>query len=147
VVAAPPKPPDREPEAERLWDVIVPELEQLRLVSRLDGVTLEALCVTYARWKRHDGGHGYAALTNVLAKLARDVGLAPAARQRMAAPASDPGEQRAVFGGNWSWTSYVAPASSSGSGQGSLPSRSLLQEVQGGDVETEETAGRPPEDN
>jgi phage terminase small subunit len=103
VVAAPPKPPDLEPEAERLWDVIVPELERLRLVSRLDGVTLEALCATYARWKRHDGGHGYAALTNVLAKLAREVGLAPAARRRMAAPASDPGEERAVFGGNWPW--------------------------------------------
>jgi hypothetical protein len=72
---------------------------RLRLVSPLDGVTLEALCATYARWKRHDGSHGYAALTNVLAELARDVGLAPAASQRMAAPASDPGEKHAVFGG------------------------------------------------
>jgi phage terminase small subunit len=99
VVAAPDKPPGLEPEAERLWDAIVPELERLRLVSRLDGVTLEALCATYARWKRHDGGHGYAALTNVLAKLARDVGLAPAARQRMAAPASDRDElERSIFG-------------------------------------------------
>ena len=35
--------------------------------------------------------------------MARDVGFAPAARQRMAAPASDPGEERAVFGGNWPW--------------------------------------------
>jgi phage terminase small subunit len=103
VVAAPDKPPDLEPEAERLRHAIVPELERLRLVSRLDGDTLEALCATYARWKRHDGGHGYAALTNVLAKLARDVRLAPAARQRMAAPGSDPGEERAVFGGNWPW--------------------------------------------
>jgi phage terminase small subunit len=103
VVAAPDKPPDLEPEAERLWDAIVPELERLRLVSRLDGDTLEASCATYARWKRHDGGHGYAALTKLLAKLARDVGLAPAARQRMAAPRSDPGEERAVFGNNWPW--------------------------------------------
>jgi phage terminase small subunit len=110
VVAAPDKPPDLEPEAERLWDAIVPEFERLRLVSRLDGVTLEALCVTYARWKRHDGGHGYPALTNVLAKLARDVGLAPAARQRMTAPADDLAEEEsAVFGagrttrgGGWS---------------------------------------------
>ena len=90
-----------EPEAERLWDAIVPELERLRLVSRLDRVTLEALSMTYARWKRHDCGLGYPALTNVLAKLARDVGLAPAARQRMTAPASDPAEERAVFGGHW----------------------------------------------
>jgi phage terminase small subunit len=97
VVTAPPKPPDLEPDAERSWDVIVPELERLRLVSRLDGCTMEALCATYARWKRHNGGHGYAALTNVLAKLARDVGLGPAARQRMAARASDPGGERAVF--------------------------------------------------
>jgi phage terminase small subunit len=37
-------------------------------------------------------------LTNVLAKLARDVGLAPAARQRMAALASGPDEERAIFG-------------------------------------------------
>jgi hypothetical protein len=74
VVTAPPKPPDLEPDAERLRDVIVPELERLRLVSRLDGFTMEALGATYARWKRHNGGHGYAALTNVLAKLGRDVG-------------------------------------------------------------------------
>jgi phage terminase small subunit len=98
VVAAPDKPPDLEPEAERLWDAIVPELEGLRLLSRLDGVTLEMLCVTYARWRQHDGGVGYPALTNVLAKLARDVGLAPAARQRMTAPASDPAElERSIF--------------------------------------------------
>jgi phage terminase small subunit len=97
VVAAPDKPPDLEPEAERLWDAVVPELERLRLLSRLDGVTLEALCVTYARWKRHDGGHGYAALTNVLGRLARDVGLAPAARQRMSAPEWTAADDAAVF--------------------------------------------------
>jgi phage terminase small subunit len=33
-----------------------------------------------------------------LAKLARDVGLAPAARQRLTAPASDPDEVAAIFG-------------------------------------------------
>jgi phage terminase small subunit len=99
VVAAPDKPPDLEPEAERLWDAIVPKLERLRLLSRLDAVTLEALCVTYARGKQHDGGLGYPALTNVLAKLARDMGLAPAARQRMTAPASDRTElERSIFG-------------------------------------------------
>jgi hypothetical protein len=32
-----------------------------------------------------------------------DCGLAPGARQRMTAPASDPAEERAVFGGNWPW--------------------------------------------
>ncbi len=42
-MAAPDKPPDLEPEAERLWGAVVPELERLRLLSRLDGVTLEAL--------------------------------------------------------------------------------------------------------
>jgi len=35
----------------------------------------------------------------VLGKLARDLGLAPAARQRMTAPASDPAElERSIFG-------------------------------------------------
>jgi phage terminase small subunit len=54
--------------------------------------------VTYARWKRHDGGHGYAALTTVLGRLARDVGLAPAARQRMTEPVSDRDElERSIF--------------------------------------------------
>lgn len=77
MVATPDKPPHPEPEAERLWDAIVPELERLRLVPRLDGVTLELLCTTYTRWRQHDGGLGYPALTNVLANLARDVGLAP----------------------------------------------------------------------
>jgi phage terminase small subunit len=98
VVAAPDKPPDLEPEAERLWDAIVPELERLLLLlSRLDGVTLEALCTTYARWRQHDGGLGYPALTNVLAKLARDMGLAPAARQRMTAPERTAADDGAVF--------------------------------------------------
>ena len=97
VLAAPDKPPDLEPDAERLWDAVVPELEHLRLLSRLDGVTLEALCTTYARWKRHDGGHGYAALTTVLGRVARDIGLAPAARQRMTAPERTAADEAAVF--------------------------------------------------
>jgi phage terminase small subunit len=65
VVAAPDKPSDLEPKAERLWDQVVPELERLRLLSGLDGVTLRALCVRHARWKQHDAGLGYPALTNV----------------------------------------------------------------------------------
>jgi phage terminase small subunit len=78
---------------------VVPELERLRLLSRLDGVTLEMLCVTYARWRQHDSGLGYPALTNLLAKLARDCGLAPGARQRLTAPASDPAQlERSIFG-------------------------------------------------
>ena len=87
--------PGLEPEAERLWDAVVPELERLRLLSRLDGVTLEILCRTYALWRQHDGSTGYPALTTVLAKLARDVGLAPAARQRMTAP--EPAHADSVF--------------------------------------------------
>jgi phage terminase small subunit len=99
VVAAPDKPPDLDPEAERLWDAICPELERMRLLSRLDGVTLEMLCRTYALWRQHDGTTGYPALTTVLAKLARDCGLAPAARQRMATPAVDRDElERSIFG-------------------------------------------------
>ena len=94
-MAAPDKPPGLEPEAERLWDAVVPELERLRLLSRLDGVTLEILCRTYALWRQHDGSTGYPALTTVLAKLARDVGLAPAARQRMTAP--EPAHADSVF--------------------------------------------------
>jgi phage terminase small subunit len=102
VVAAPDKPPDLEPDAERLWDAICPELERMQLLSRLDGVTLEMLCRTYALWRQHDGTTGYPALTTVLAKLARDVGLAPAARQRMAAPAVDRDEEaRRIFGTDW----------------------------------------------
>jgi phage terminase small subunit len=53
--------------------------------------------VTYARCKRHDGGHGYAALTAVLGRLARDVGLAPAARQRMTAPERTAADDAAIF--------------------------------------------------
>ncbi len=98
-MAAPDKPADLEPEAERLWDAICPELERMRLLSRLDGVTLEMLCRTYALWRQHDGSTGYPALTTVLAKLARDCGLAPAARQRMAAPEVDRDElERSIFG-------------------------------------------------
>ena len=46
----------------------------MQLLCRLDGVTLEMLCRTYALWRRHDGATGYPALTTVLAKLARDCG-------------------------------------------------------------------------
>ena len=101
-MAAPDKPSDLEPEAERLWDAIVPELERMGLLSRLDGVTVEMLCRTYALWKAHDGSTGYPALTTVLAKLARDCGLAPAARQRMGAPEVDRDEEaRRISGTDW----------------------------------------------
>jgi hypothetical protein len=37
-------------------DVIVAELERMGLLSRLDGVTLEALCATHARWSATTAG-------------------------------------------------------------------------------------------
>jgi hypothetical protein len=45
----------------------------------------------------NDGGLGYPALTNVSAKLARDVGLAPAARQHLTAPERTAADEAAVF--------------------------------------------------
>jgi phage terminase small subunit len=68
------------------------------VLSRLDGGMLETSCRTYELWLAHDGGRGYPALTSVLGKLARDLGLAPGVRQRMERPAPDPAEEAAIFG-------------------------------------------------
>jgi phage terminase small subunit len=81
------------------WDVVVPEPVRLGLDGRLDGPMVELFCTSYERWRPHDGGPGYASLTAVVARLARDLGLGAGPRLRTEAPQVDvPEEELAVFG-------------------------------------------------
>lgn len=89
VVAAPDKPPHLGEVASKLWDDVVPELERMRMLSKLDGVVLELFVTTYERWLAHDGDRGYPALTACVTKLARELGLSPAQRLRLPAPERD----------------------------------------------------------
>jgi hypothetical protein len=75
--------------ASATWDKVVPELVRLGLVGRLDGPMLELFCTSYERWRAHSGGPGYASLTAVVARLARDLGLGSGARLRTEAPQVD----------------------------------------------------------
>jgi Phage terminase, small subunit len=85
--------------ASATWDQVVPELVRLGLVGRLDGLMVELFCTSYERWRGHGGGPGYASLTAVVARLARDLGLGSGARLRTDVPQVDRLEQElAVFG-------------------------------------------------
>jgi phage terminase small subunit len=99
VVAEPAKPEDLGPVASATWDQVVPELVRLGLVGRLDGPMVELFCTSHERWRGHGGGPGYASLTAVVARLARDLGLGSGARLRTDVPQVDRLEQElAVFG-------------------------------------------------
>jgi hypothetical protein len=99
VVAEPPKPDGLGPVASATWDQVVPELTRLGLVGRLDGPMVELFCTSFERWRAHDGGPGYASLTAVVARAARDLGLGSGARLRTEAPRVDRLEEElAVFG-------------------------------------------------
>jgi hypothetical protein len=74
VVAEPPKPDGLGPVASATWDQVVPELTRLGLVGWLDGPMVELFCTSFERWRAHDGGPGYASLTAVVARAARDLG-------------------------------------------------------------------------
>ena len=60
---------------------------------------VELFCTSFERWRAHDGGPGYASLTAVVARSARDLGLGSGARLRTEAPRVDRLEEElAVFG-------------------------------------------------
>jgi P27 family predicted phage terminase small subunit len=105
-ISAPPRPAFLVKEAKREWDRIVPELEALGMISRIDLACLAGYCVAFGRWcdaerelKRHGvlvttpNGHTqpspYLSIANKaleqLNKLVIQLGLSPASRPKVAA--------------------------------------------------------------
>lgn len=61
--------------ARREWDRIVPLLEELGILSRVDGTALAIYCVTYARWVRAcDEINGEPGMTETTGSGAEKVG-------------------------------------------------------------------------
>lgn len=91
----PPQCPEWMPEeGRRQWERVVPELDRLKLLTKVDGAVLEGFCAAYAEFvatvKR-----GEAIKPSLMAQVryfAGELGLTPAARARLAAP---PGQEDA----------------------------------------------------
>lgn len=96
------------PEAKRIWKKLAAPLEQLGLLTEIDGATLAAFCAAYARWevaekmlKDKDGGHQeviettngnkvqnpYVGIAHTAMKImlqyGRELGLSPSARSSL----------------------------------------------------------------
>lgn len=99
VRATPPKPDSLNEDGLRVWDLVVPELERMDLLGRIDAVVLEAYCRTYQLWRAHDGGRGYPTLTAQLVAIGSKLGLDPAARLRMTLSEDSDDDETEVFGG------------------------------------------------
>lgn len=89
---APPCPDWMPPEGRQQWERVVPELDRLKLLSKVDGAVLEAFCATYAEFVVTVRAREpiKAALIGQMRFLAGELGLTPAARARLAAP---PGQE------------------------------------------------------
>jgi P27 family predicted phage terminase small subunit len=111
---APPSPPtwlDREAKAE--WKRIVPELDRLGILARVDRAVLAAYCDVWSKWveARNELAHGlvveyrsdrgptknpawqiYRDAANQLVALAKELGTSPNARLRMTLPEEDDDE-------------------------------------------------------
>jgi P27 family predicted phage terminase small subunit len=120
-VAAAPATPDWLPElAVAMWEQVSPELERLGLLGMIDLATLEAFCLCYAKWREHEAelaaegststgsmgqmvrhpAHDLAlARVKELRQLAVQLGLTPAARQRMVRPKADVREETEAIRG------------------------------------------------
>lgn len=100
------------PAAKTYWKQIVPELASQGLVNKLDQAILEMLCQNYARWQQaekeleaatvetnhgkvvHPAAKAALQYENAYLKLAQELGLTPASRNRLEqaatpAPAAD----------------------------------------------------------
>ncbi|MBR8311526.1 P27 family phage terminase small subunit [Burkholderia cenocepacia] len=76
------------PEAEQEWNRIVPELERLGMLTKIDIAILEAHCVCYAEMVVTAKSHKpvKAALIGQLRILAAELGLSPSSRSRISVP-------------------------------------------------------------
>ena len=107
------------PEARREWLRIVPELDRLGMLTRVDRAALAGYCQWWARWRQAEEtlvregltfvtGNGYTqqrpevAIAQKAAMLLRgylgEFGLTPAARSRLAVPESRPESLDEVLG-------------------------------------------------
>ena len=120
---APPKPSYLTPMASAKWDLIVAELPKLGLLKELDGMALEMLCESYARWRKCEAmrveasrlapatagiiaknSQGYCVAPWIAAGLQAskeyrawclEFGLTPAAEIRLATPGANPDDPNA----------------------------------------------------
>jgi P27 family predicted phage terminase small subunit len=116
VRAAPSPPKWLSAEARAEWRRVVPELERLGLLARLDRAVLTEFCSTWAHWvsvsrlldtstatapdpthpdrasrgvRKHPMWSSYCTLSSLLSSLAKELGLSPNARARMVVPETD----------------------------------------------------------
>lgn len=106
------------PEARAEWDRIVPELEALGLLTRIDRAALAAYCTAYGRWveaermvKEHgltvETPNGYPVKSpwlstadkalDQLRKFIQEFGLSPASRSKVAATPKSTNDDEAFF--------------------------------------------------
>jgi phage terminase small subunit len=78
---------------------VVPELDRLKLLSKVDGAVIEAFCATYAEFVQsvRRGEPLKAAMLGQMRFYAGELGLTPAARARLASPPGQEDEQIELF--------------------------------------------------
>lgn len=96
---APPCPDWMPAEGRAQWARVVPELDRLKLLTKVDGAVLEAFCALYAEFVAtvRTGESLKAAMLGPLRFYAGELGLTPAARARLAAPPGQEDEQIELF--------------------------------------------------
>ncbi len=96
---APPCPEWMPPEGREQWQRVVPELDRLKLLTKVDGAVIEAFCAIYAEFvvSVRKGEPIKAALIGQMRFFAGELGLTPAARARLSAPPGQEDEQIELF--------------------------------------------------
>ncbi len=97
VAMRPPK-PDLPPDGDRMWELVVPELERMELLGQIDLGALEAYCILYHELHNHRGPQGLATLATALVRVGSALGLDPTSRLRMKLPEVEDDDESAVFG-------------------------------------------------
>lgn len=97
------------PDAKRMWNWLVPQLDQMKILAKVDGPLLVRYCETWARWKKaaqflNQYGDTYiikdpqgqprlflpwpqsgsfVRLSNALSRMEQELGMSPSARTRI----------------------------------------------------------------
>jgi len=90
----PPCPDWMPPEGRLQWERVVPELDRLKLLTKVDGAVIEAFCAVYSEFvgSVRAGEPIKASLIAQMRFYAGELGLTPTARARLSAP---PGQEDA----------------------------------------------------
>lgn len=96
---APPCPDWMPAEGRAQWGRVVPELDRLKLLTKVDGAILEGFCAAYAEFVEtvRSGQSIKVALMGQLRYFAGELGLTPAARARLSTPTGQEDEQIEMF--------------------------------------------------